>query len=71
MESPHGIPAPPVPTDNPMLPAKVELGRYLCSDLRLSANAKGSCSTCHMQQFGFTDRRPVAVGVLANRTRAA
>jgi cytochrome c peroxidase len=46
-----------------MLPAKVELGRYLFYDLRLSANGKGSCSTCHMQQFGFTDQRPVAVGV--------
>jgi cytochrome c peroxidase len=46
-----------------MLPAKVELGRYLFYDLRLSANGKGSCSTCHMQQFGFTDQRPAAVGV--------
>ena len=60
---PTGFPAPPVPADNPMLPAKVELGRYLFYDLRLSANGKGSCSTCHIQQFGFTDQRPVAVGV--------
>jgi cytochrome c peroxidase len=60
---PAGFPAPPVPADNPMLPAKVELGRYLFYDLRLSVNGKGSCSTCHMQQFGFTDQRPVAVGV--------
>ncbi len=60
---PTGFPAPPIPADNPMLPAKVELGRYLFYDLRLSANGKGSCSTCHMQQFGFTDQRPVAVGV--------
>jgi cytochrome c peroxidase len=60
---PAGFPAPPVPADNPMLPIKVELGRYLFYDLRLSANGKGSCSTCHMQQFGFTDQRPLAVGV--------
>lgn len=60
---PQGFPAPPVPADNPMSSAKVELGRYLFYDLRLSANGKGSCSTCHIQQFGFTDQRPVAVGV--------
>ena len=60
---PPGFHAPPVPADNPMLPAKVELGRYLFYDLRLSSNGKGSCSTCHMQQYGFTDLRPVAVGV--------
>lgn len=60
---PPGFPAPPIPADNPMSPAKIELGRYLFYDLRMSANGKGSCSTCHMQQFGFTDQRPVAVGV--------
>ena len=60
---PPGFPAPPVPAGNPMSLTKVELGRYLFYDLRMSANGKGSCSTCHMQQFGFTDQRPVAVGV--------
>ncbi len=60
---PPGFPVPPVPADNPMSPAKVELGRHLFYDLRMSANGKGSCSTCHIQQFGFTDQRPVAMGV--------
>jgi cytochrome c peroxidase len=60
---PPGFHPPPVPADNPMSAAKIELGRYLFYDLRLSANGEGSCSTCHMQKYGFTDQRPVAIGV--------
>lgn len=60
---PPGFPAAPVPTGNPMSPAKVELGRYLFYDLRLSVNGEGSCATCHIQKYGFTDQRPVAIGV--------
>jgi cytochrome c peroxidase len=60
---PPGFHAPPVPADNPMSAAKVELGQYLFYDLRLSVNGEGSCSTCHMQKYGFTDQRPVAIGV--------
>jgi len=46
-----------------MSPAKVELGRYLFYDLRLSVNGEGSCSTCHIQKYGFTNQLPVAIGV--------
>ncbi len=60
---PPGFHAPPVPADNPMLPAKVELGRYLFYDLRMSLNGEGSCSTCHIQKYGFTNQLPVAIGV--------
>jgi cytochrome c peroxidase len=60
---PPGFHAPPVPADNPISAAKVELGRYLFYDLRLSVNGEGSCSTCHMQKYGFTDQKPVAIGV--------
>jgi cytochrome c peroxidase len=59
---PAGFHAPPVPADNPMTPVKVELGRYLFYDLRMSVNGKGSCSTCHIQAYGFTDLLPVAIG---------
>ena len=37
-ELPQGFPEPFVPEDNPMSAAKVELGRYLFYDVRLSAN---------------------------------
>ena len=60
---PPGFHPPPVPADNPMSSAKVELGRYLFYDQRLSVNNEGSCSTCHIQHYGFTDLRPVAIGV--------
>src|SRR5579862_8771209 len=59
---PKGFPKPPVPADNPMTSAKVELGRHLFYDTRLSANGKTSCATCHKQELAFTDGRAVGVG---------
>lgn len=50
-----GFPVPPVPADNPMSAAKVELGRYLFYDERLSVNGKQSCASCHKQELAFTD----------------
>jgi cytochrome c peroxidase len=52
---PKGFPHPPVPADNPMTAAKVELGRYLFYDKRLSVNGKESCGSCHRQELAFTD----------------
>ena len=60
---PPGFHSPPVPADNTMSPAKVELGRHLFYDLRMSVNGEGSCSTCHIQKYGFTNQLPVAMGV--------
>jgi len=59
---PKGFPKPYVPADNPMTAAKVELGRYLFYDRRMSANGSMSCATCHIQERAFTDGRPVGVG---------
>ena len=59
---PPGFPQPKVPADNPMSPAKVELGRYLFYDTRLSADGTFSCGTCHEQRLAFTDGKPRAVG---------
>lgn len=41
---PKGFPNPYVPADNPMSAAKVELGRYLFYDARMSVNGKQSCA---------------------------
>jgi cytochrome c peroxidase len=38
-----------------MTVAKVELGRYLFYDKRMSVNGKESCGTCHRQELAFTD----------------
>jgi cytochrome c peroxidase len=51
-----------VPIDNPMSDAKVELGRFLFHDNRLSGNGTQSCSSCHQQQHAFTDGRATALG---------
>ncbi len=59
---PRGFPKPYVPADNPMSAAKVELGRYLFYDTRMSVNGKSSCATCHKQEMAFTDGRKVGLG---------
>lgn len=52
---PEGFPEPAVPDDNPMSAEKVELGRYLFYDVRLSGNETQSCGSCHKQELAFTD----------------
>jgi cytochrome c peroxidase len=59
---PAGFPTPRVPADNPMTLVKIELGRRLFYDTRLSANATFSCASCHQQAHAFTDGKPRAVG---------
>jgi cytochrome c peroxidase len=61
---PLGLPAVPVPPDNPVTAAKVELGRKLFFDRRLSHNGTMSCAMCHLPEQGFTNTelaRPVGV----------
>jgi cytochrome c peroxidase len=59
---PAGFPFPKVPLDNPMTAEKVELGRYLFYDKRLSLNRTQSCATCHRQEKAFTDGRGRGLG---------
>lgn len=59
---PAGFPLPPVPADNPMTAATVELGRHLFYDTRLSGNGRQSCASCHDQSRAFTDGRAQGVG---------
>jgi cytochrome c peroxidase len=64
---PKGFPKPPVPIDNPPTTPKIELGRYLFYDRRLSVNGKSSCATCHRQELAFTDGLPRAVGATGEK----
>lgn len=59
---PEGFPLPRVPDDNPMSAAKVELGRRLFYDKRLSENETQSCASCHKQELAFTDGLAVSIG---------
>jgi cytochrome c peroxidase len=59
---PDTVPEPRVPEDNPMTAEKVELGRFLFYDKRLSANETQSCGSCHLQELAFTDGLPRAEG---------
>ena len=59
---PFDIPPPRVPVDNPMSDAKVELGRWLFHDTRLSGNGSMSCASCHIQALAFTDGRARSIG---------
>ncbi|NOZ54012.1 MAG: cytochrome-c peroxidase [Gammaproteobacteria bacterium] len=54
---------PPIPKDNPITPAKIELGKQLFFDPRLSVDGTVSCNSCHNVMAGGTDNRPVSVGV--------
>ncbi len=53
---------PPIPADNSMTPLKIELGKMLFFDPRLSSSGVISCATCHNPSFAFTDRVSRALG---------
>ena len=61
-ELPSHFPPPRVPADNPMSRAKVELGRWLFYDKRLSGNGTQACASCHLQRLAFTDGRAQGLG---------
>lgn len=50
------------PPENPVTREKVELGRHLYYDPRLSRNGDISCASCHHPDQGFTDNAPVSTG---------
>lgn len=52
-----------VPADNPLTKEKVELGRILFFDKRLSKNNTIACASCHMAKKGFADGMPVSTGI--------
>ncbi|MCU0549656.1 MAG: di-heme enzyme [Leptolyngbya sp. Prado105] len=59
---PDWTPPPVVPVENPMSDAKVELGRHLFYEKRLSVTGEFSCATCHDQSRAFTEKKSVSIG---------
>lgn len=64
---PKGFPVPKIPASNPMTAEKVELGRYLFYDKRLSVNGTQACASCHRQELAFTDGKAVGVGATGEK----
>ncbi len=52
-----------ISADNPLTKEKVELGRLLFFDKRLSQDNTIACANCHMAKFAFTDGQPVSAGI--------
>lgn len=63
IKAPLGLPPVPVPADNPPTAETVKLGRRLYYDAALSGDNTISCASCHAAETGFTDTRPVSIGV--------
>lgn len=49
------LPAPPEDPQNPVTPAKIELGKQLFEDTRLSGDESLSCASCHPKEMGYTE----------------
>lgn len=53
----------PAPADNPTTEEKIELGKMLYHDPRLSSTGTVSCASCHNTMLGGEDNRPNSMGV--------
>lgn len=58
---------PPVPADNPLTEAKVELGKQLFFEPRLSATGTVSCNSCHNVMGSGTDNIRTSFGIHGER----
>lgn len=60
---PLGLPALPIPEDNPMTAEKVALGKMLYFDTRLSKDGTIACATCHDPALAWTDNSATSTGI--------
>jgi cytochrome c peroxidase len=61
------LPPPPSPPENPTTPEKVELGKMLFFDRRLSGDGTMTCATCHDPENGFADALPISLSYPTTR----
>lgn len=59
----------PVPEGNPITVEKIELGRRLFQDRRLSRDQSVSCASCHDPQRAFSSPEPQAIGAFERTGR--
>jgi len=60
---PLGLPPLPVVADNPITPEKVELGKLLYFDQRVSLDNTISCATCHDPHAAWAEHTPTSKGI--------
>ncbi|HLJ89418.1 MAG TPA: cytochrome c peroxidase [Candidatus Angelobacter sp.] len=58
-----------VPLDNPLNASKIELGKKLFFDTRLSADGTVACATCHDPKHSFSNSHALSVGVFGRLTQ--
>jgi len=63
LELPDHFPPVVFPEDNALTEKRIELGRRLFYDTRLSRDNSLSCSSCHLQEAAFTDQLTVSEGI--------
>ena len=51
----------PVPKNNPQTPEKIELGKRLFFDRRLSGDGTMSCASCHIPELAYTDGQDISL----------
>ncbi len=56
------LPEVPVPPDNPMSEVKIELGRLLFFDPRMSGDGSTSCASCHTPRLGWGSDTAISPG---------
>ena len=57
----------PIPQQNPQTPAKIELGKKLFFDRRLSGDGTMSCATCHDPNQGYSDGLDISLSYPTTR----
>lgn len=62
-EVPRGLPPLPVPDDNALSPEKIELGRMLYFDRRLSRDGTIACATCHDPKMAWAEHSSTSTGI--------
>jgi cytochrome c peroxidase len=59
---PLGLPPLPTAADNPMTAEKIELGKLLYFDARVSKDGNISCATCHDPKMAWAEHTPASKG---------
>ena len=62
-QAPLGLDPVPVPEDNPMTAEKIELGKLLYFDKRVSKDGTISCATCHDPKMAWAEHTPTSTGI--------